>query len=83
VFEGGISEEGLVTWRNALRLNESVSVGGKVRTGAERRDESGMDALDLVRPRGRAQENNPPLFGCLDWGAGREAACKSGLLIVS
>ena len=81
MFEGGFSEEGLVTWRKALRLNESV--GGKVRTGAERRDGSGMDALDLVRPRGRAQENNPPLFGCLDWGAGREAACISGLLIVS
>jgi hypothetical protein len=79
VLEGGVdSGEGKVTLRKDLRLNDE-SVEGKGRTGAERRDGPGMDALDFVRPRGRAQENMPPLLGCLDSGTPWE----SGLLMVS
>jgi hypothetical protein len=75
--EGGVSGPGEVTWRKALRLNESA-VGGRVSTGTER-DGSGRGALDLVRPRGRAQENKPALLGCLVCGV----LCESGLLMVS
>lgn len=75
--EGGVPGVGEVTWRNALRLNESA--GGRVSTGAEEREGSGKGALDLVRPRGRAQENKPPLLDCLISGA----VCESGLLMVS
>jgi len=79
VFEGGVdSGVGDEMMRKDLRLNDE-SVGGRGRTGAERRDGSGMDALDFVRPRGRAQENIPPLLGCLDCGTPWE----SGLLMVS
>jgi len=52
-----------------------------VRTGAELREECGRDGLDLVR--GRAQENKPPLPGCLDCGVIKEVVCESGLLMVS
>ena len=79
--EGGVVS-GEVTWRKDLRSNDE-SVGGNVRTGGEWRDGCGRDALDFVRPRGRAQENSPPLLGCLDCGAGREVVWESGLLIVS
>lgn len=74
--EGGVPGAGEVTWRKALRLNESG--GGRVSTGAEERDGSGRGGLDLVRPRGRAQENKPPLV-CLICGV----VCESGLLMVS
>lgn len=75
--EGGVPGVGEVTWRKALRLNESG--GGRVSTGAEEREGSGRDALDLVRPRGRAQENRLVLLVCLICGV----VCESGLLIVS
>jgi hypothetical protein len=75
--EGGVPGEGEVTWRKALMLNESS--GGRVSTGAEEREGSGRDALDFVRPRGRAQENKPPLLVCLVCGV----VCESGLLMVS
>lgn len=77
--EGGLSEGGDVTWRKALRLNESGV--GRVRTGGEL-EESGREGLDFVRARGRAQENKPPLLGCLVCGIGKEV-CESGLLMVS
>jgi hypothetical protein len=44
--------------------------------------ESGRDGLDLVQPRGRDQENKPPLLGCF-CGAVEEVVYKSGLLMVS
>lgn len=79
LLEGGVSGVGEVTWRKALRLNESA-VGGTGSTGAER-EGSGRGALDLVRPRGRAQENKPPLLV----GLVCVAMCvwESGLLMVS
>jgi len=86
VFGGVLEEGGVVsgeeTWRKDLRSKDK-SVGGNVRTGGEWRDGSGRVALDFVRPRGRAQENRPPLLGCLDCGAGREVVWESGLLMVS
>jgi hypothetical protein len=78
LLEGGVSGPGEVTWRKALRLNESA-VGGRVSVGAVR-EGSGRGALDLVRARGRAQENKPPLLGCLVCGV---VVCESGLLMVS
>src|SRR6267154_2940254 len=77
LLEGGVSGPGEVTWRKALRLNESA-VGGRVSIGAER-EGSGRGGLDFVRPRGRAQENKPPLLVCLTCGG----VCESGLLMVS
>ena len=82
VFEEGGVVSGEVTWRKDLRSNDE-SVGGNVRTGGEWRIVFGRDGLDFVRPRGRAQENRPPLPGCLNCGAGSEVVWESGLLIVS
>ncbi len=76
--EGGVSGAGEVRWRKALRLNESA--GGRVSAETEEREGSGRGALDLVRPRGRAQENKPPLLVCCLVG---RVVCESGLLIVS
>lgn len=78
--EGEVSEPGDVTWRKDFRLNESG--GGRVRTGADLREESGGGGLDFVRARGRAQENKPALLGCVDWGLVK-VVCESGSLIVS
>jgi hypothetical protein len=75
--EGAVPGPGEVTWRKDLRLN--VSGGGRVSTGAEERDGSGRDALDFVRPRGRAQENMLLLLV----GLVCTAVCESGLLMVS
>jgi hypothetical protein len=65
--EGFPGQKG-VKWQQDLRLNESAR--GRVRMGAELKEVSGKDGLDLVRLQGCAQENKnkPPLLDCLDCG---------------
>lgn len=83
----GEVERGDVTWRKAFKLNESAADDGRAEEDLDGRTVTGglgAGGFDLVRPRGRAHANNPPLLDGLGGCKGEcDGMCESGLLIVS
>ena len=54
-----------MTWRKDFRLNESAAEDGRAEEDLEWKVGgvgAGAVGFDLVRPRGRAHENSPPLL---------------------